>query len=223
MMIEFFYWSTPNGDKVLILLEELGLNYELKPVNILQGEQYEPDFLKVSPNNKIPAVRIGQGTGAEQQTIFESGAIMLHIAEAYGEGSLIPENKKLETLQWLFWQVGGLGPMAGQTHHFNFYAPEKIPYAVERYQKESRRLYGVLDKQLEGQDYIVGEFSIADIACYPWIECHKLQNVPIENYPNIQRWLDKIRLRPSVQKAKDINKQYSQLKFSEEHRQHFFR
>lgn len=214
-MIDLYYWSTPNGDKILILLEELELVYTLRPINILQGEQYSPEFLQIAPNNKIPAIRIGQ------ETLFESGAILLHLAET--NKALIPEGKRTATLQWLFWQIGGLGPMAGQAHHFNVYASEKIPYAVKRYQQEVRRLYKVLEQQLDGKEYIVDQFSIADIACYPWIECYNLQGVSIDNYPNIQRWLKNIRQRPSVKKIKSIHQQLGQQQFSEEHRRHLFR
>ena len=146
--LEFYYWSTPNGDKIAILLEELSIPYDLKPINILRGDQYSPEFLAISPNNKIPAIK------QDNQTLFESGAIMLILAETTQQ--LIPIGKRNDTLQWLFWQMGGLGPMAGQNHHFNFYAPEPIPYAKERYIKETKRLYGVLETQLTGREYIVG-------------------------------------------------------------------
>ena len=214
-MVDFYYWTTPNGDKVLILLEELKIPYTLIPVNILEGDQHTPEFLEISPNNKIPAIRIGQ------KTLFESGAILLHLAEVHG--SLIPNNSRMETLQWLFWQMGGLGPMAGQAHHFSVYAPEKIDYALKRYQKEVHRLYTVLENQLQAQDYIVDTFSIADIACYPWIECFNLQGICIENFPNIRQWMQRIRQRPSVKKVKHIHQQFSQHQFSEANRQHLFR
>lgn len=214
-MIEFYYWPTPNGDKVLILLEELELPYRLHPVNILEGQQHQPEFLSISPNNKIPAIQINQ------QPIFESGAILLHLAETYG--ALIPEGQRLTVLQWLFWQVGGLGPMAGQNHHFNIYAPEKVPYAIDRYEKESKRLYQVLDNHLQGKDYIAEQFSIADIACFTWVSCHHLQRIDIENYPNIALWLQRIEKRPSVVRAQAVRKKFDHTTFTESHRRHLFK
>ena len=218
---ELYYWCTPNGDKALIMMEELGLAYELKPINILKGDQYDESFLSVSPNNKIPAIRASMPSG-EKVTLFESGAILLDLADRYGR--LLDPQKRSETLQWLFWQIGGLGPMAGQTHHFNFYAPETIPYAKERYKKETKRLYTVLEKQLQGRKYIVDEFSIADIACYPWIECYELQEISLDTFPNIQNWLFRIRERESVKKAKMINQRFSKPnQFDESARKHMFK
>ena len=218
---DLYYWCTPNGDKALILMEELGLSYNLKPINILKGDQYDPSFLEVSPNNKIPAIK-AKPQKANEYTLFESGAILMDLAERYGQ--LMNPEKRGEIMQWIFWQVGGLGPMAGQTHHFNFYAPEVIPYAKERYIKETNRLYSVLEKQLEGRDYIVDEFSIADIACYPWVECYELQEIDLSQFPNIQAWLERIRQRPSVKKTKKINEFYSKPnQFDESARQHMFK
>ena len=230
--IELFYWCTPNGDKVLILLEELGIPYTLKPINILRGDQHEETFLTVSPNNKIPAVTIhykdSDNPNEEQAnkslTLFESGAILLHLAEHFQQ--LLGQDKPvtLQWLFWLFWQVGGLGPMAGQTHHFRKYAPEVVPYAKARYEKETRRLYQVLEKQLNHQDYISGEYSIADIACYPWVTHYEAQGIELVDFPNITRWLSRIALRQTVQKAAEINEQVgADITFDETARQHLFK
>ncbi len=218
---DLYYWCTPNGDKILILMEELGLNYKLKPINILKGEQHTEAFLAISPNNKIPAIQAKVSNG-QHYNLFESGAILMDLAERYQR--LMPAKQRGQIMQWLFWQVGGLGPMAGQAHHFNFYAPEVVPYAKARYIKETNRLYTVLEKQLAGQDYIVGSFSIADIACYPWVECYALQEIDLSNFPNIQAWLARIGQRPAVKKAKEINQFYSQPnQFDESARQHMFK
>lgn len=199
--IELFYWSTPNGNKVLIALEELGLPYTLRPINIFNGDQFDPEFLKVSPNNKIPALRWQEN--GETKTLFESGAILLHLAET--QHRLMDPDDRLKTLQWLFWQMGGLGPMAGQNHHFSGYAKETIPYAVDRYRNETKRLYGVLDKHLEGRDFIASDYGIADIASYPWIDRHKLQGINLADFPNISRWFNDISGREAVQKAYQIS------------------
>lgn len=214
--VTLYYWCTPNGDKPVILLEELGLDYSIAPINILRGDQYQEDFLKVSPNNKIPALKQGE------TCLFESGAILLTLAELSGQ--FIPEGERLTVLQWLFWQMGGLGPMLGQNHHFNQYAPEKIPYAVERYESETRRLYKVLNIQLEGREYVVGEYSIADMAIYPWIACYHLQNIQLENYPHIHRWFKTMSERAAVAKAIEINQAYSKRdSFDESAREQMFK
>lgn len=214
-MIDFYYWPTPNGDKVLIALEELGLAYHLNLVNILEGGQYQPAFLKISPNNKIPAIRINK------QAIFESGAILMHLAEI--SGALMPKCERMTVLQWLFWQVGGLGPMAGQNHHFTRYAPEPVPYAIARYQKETQRLYQVLEQQLLGKEYIANLYSIADIACFTWVSCYQQQGITIEQYPNIHRWLQRIEQRPAVIRATKIREELDTVEFTEAHRKHFFK
>ncbi len=173
-MIELYYWPTPNGHKITIFLEETGLDYQIIPVNIGTGEQFNPDFLKISPNNRMPAIiDRNPPDGGEPISVFESGAILLYLAEKTGQFLSSDLRQRKSVLEWLFWQVGGLGPMAGQNHHFNQYAPEKIAYAIERYVKETNRLYGVLNRQLEGKEYLTGEYSIADMACYPWIVPHE--------------------------------------------------
>ena len=207
--LDFYYWCTPNGDKVLILLEELGIPYTLKPINILRGDQHKDEFLRISPNNKIPAIELWSKDVEEQEhlTLFESGAILLHLAERYDV--FIDQEKKSEIIQWLFWQVGGLGPMAGQTHHFNLYAPEPIPYAKNRYEQETHRLYQVLEKQLENREYIVENYSIADMACYPWINAYANQGIKIKDFPNIQSWMNRMSQREAVIKTHKINQNFS--------------
>ena len=200
-MIDLYYWTTPNGHKITIFLEEAGLEYNLHPVNIGKGEQFEPDFLKISPNNRIPALVDSDSPEGGEQAIFESGAILLYLAEKTGQFGGTSASEKYNVLQWLMWQMGGLGPMLGQNHHFSTYAPEKIPYAINRYQKEAERLYAVLDKQLAGRDFITGAYSIADMACYPWIVPYERQGITIEEFPNLQRWFLSIKARPAVERA----------------------
>jgi GSH-dependent disulfide-bond oxidoreductase len=201
-MIELYYWTTPNGHKITMFLEEVGLPYTLVPVNIGAGDQFKPDFLKIAPNNRIPAIIDREPVdGGEPISLFESGAILLYLADKTGE--LIPQNlrDRLEVTQWLFWQMAGLGPMAGQNHHFSQYAPEKIPYAIDRYVNETGRLYAVLDKRLENREFIAGDYSIADIAAYPWIVPHNLQGQKLEDFPNIKRWFETIQSRPATIRA----------------------
>jgi GSH-dependent disulfide-bond oxidoreductase len=201
-MIELYYWTTPNGHKITIFLEEAGTPYEIHPVNISQGEQFGEFFLRLSPNNRIPAIRdTAPADGGAPLSIFESGAILEYLAEK--EQKFLPARarEKYNVLQWLYWQMGGLGPMAGQNHHFVQYAPERIPYAMERYVKETNRLYGVLNKQLAGKDFICGEYSIADMACYPWIVPHERQQQTLDDFPNIKRWFAAMAARPAVQRA----------------------
>ena len=207
-MIDLYYWTTPNGHKVTMLLEELGLAYRIKPINISKGEQFAPEFLKIAPNNRIPAIvdHAPQG-GGEPIAIFESGAILLYLADKAGQ--FIPQDLRgrNECLQWLFWQMGGLGPMAGQNHHFVQYAPEKLPYAMDRYIKETARLYGVLNKHLsDGRAHICGDYSIADMAAYPWIVPHARQGQDMGQFPALQQWFDRIAARPATQKAYDLAK-----------------
>lgn len=201
-MIELHYWTTPNGHKVSIFLEEAGLDYKIVPVHIGRGEQFTPEFLKIAPNNRIPAIvdrnPIG---GGEPIALFESGAILTYLAEKTGQFLSTDVRGRYETLQWLFWQMAGLGPMAGQNHHFSQYAPEKIPYAIDRYRNETNRLYGVLDKQLADREFIVGDYSIADMASYPWIVPYERQGQKLEDFPNLQRWFEAIAARPAVQRA----------------------
>jgi GST-like protein len=201
-MIELYYWTTPNGHKVSIFLEEAGTEYEIHPVNISKGEQFNENFLSFAPNNRIPAIRdTAPRDGAGPLTVFESGAILEYLAEK--EQKFLPPTprEKYEVLQWLYWQMSGLGPMAGQNHHFVQYAPERIPYAMERYVKETARLYGVLNKQLEGKDFIAGAYSIADMACYPWIVPYERQQQNLDDFPNIKRWFATVAARPAVQRA----------------------
>ena len=202
-MIDLYYWPTPNGHKITIFLEEANLAYRLIPVNIGQGEQFAADFLRISPNNKMPAiVDPTPAEGQEPLAVFESGAILLYLADKT-ELFLAKDNvhNRYQVLSWLFWQVAGLGPMLGQNHHFIQYASEKIPYAIERYSKETARLYAVLNKQLHNREYIVGEYSIVDMACYPWIVPFELQQQRLEDYPHLQRWFELMRERPAVQRA----------------------
>ncbi len=209
-MIELYYWTTPNGHKITIFLEETGLPYKIFPINISQGEQFDPFFLSFSPNNRIPAIRdLAPADGGEPIGIFESGAILEYLAEKTGQFLPREPRAKYEVLEWLYWQMAGLGPMAGQNHHFVQYAPERIPYAMERYVKETNRLYGVLNKRLEGRDYIAGAYSIADMACYPWIVPYERQQQKLEDFPHLKAWFERMAARPAVQrayaKAQEIN------------------
>ena len=201
-MIELYYWTTPNGHKVTIFLEEAGLEYKIFPVNISKGDQFNPDFLKFAPNNRIPAIRdMAPEDGGAPLGTFESGAILEYLADKTGKFLPKEPRTRFNVLQWLYWQMGGLGPMAGQNHHFVQYAPERIPYAMERYVKETSRLYGVLNKQLEGKEYIAGEYSIADMASYPWIVPYERQQQKLEDFPNLQAWFARMAARPAVQRA----------------------
>ena len=206
-MIDLYYWPTPNGHKITIFLEETSLDYQIKPLNIGRGEQFEESFLKIAPNNRMPAiVDQNPSSGGSAISVFESGAILLYLAEKVQ--SYIPSDlrKRVQTLEWLFWQMGGLGPMLGQNHHFVSYAPEKLPYAINRYVNETARLYAVLDKQLQGREFIVGEYSIADMACYPWIVLYERQQQDLNNFPNLKRWFHRIRERDAVVRAYEKGK-----------------
>ncbi|PKO87829.1 MAG: thiol:disulfide oxidoreductase [Betaproteobacteria bacterium HGW-Betaproteobacteria-12] len=202
-MIDLYYWTTPNGHKITLFLEEAGLPYRILPVNIGRGEQFAPEFLRISPNNRIPAiVDQAPADGGEPLALFESGAILLYLADKIRR--FIPADLRGRNLvlQWLFWQMGGLGPMAGQNHHFAQYAPEKIPYAIDRYVKETARLYAVLNKQLaDGRDYIAGAYSIADMACYPWIVPHERQLQSLADFPHLAGWFARIGERPATLRA----------------------
>ncbi len=201
-MIELSYWTTPNGHKVTIFLEEAGVPYRITPINISKGEQFGEAFLKIAPNNRIPAILdTAPADGGEPISIFESGAILEYLAEKEGKFLPTAAREKYEVLQWLYWQMGGLGPMAGQNHHFVQYAPERIPYAMERYIKETNRLYGVLNKRLDGREYIAGAYSIADMACYPWIVPYERQQQKLEDFPHLKRWFETMAARPAVQRA----------------------
>ena len=188
-MIHLYYWPTPNGHKITLFLEEAQIPYQIHRVDIGKGEQFAPEFLKISPNNRMPAMVDDQpADGGAPISVFESGAILLYLAEKTGQFLPSDVRGRQVALEWLFWQMGGFGPMLGQNHHFSQYAPEKIPYAIERYQKESKRLYGVLNKQLEGRDFIAGSYSIADMACYPWSLYFERQSVDLAEFPNILAW-----------------------------------
>ncbi|CAN1213480.1 Disulfide-bond oxidoreductase YfcG [Tumidithrix helvetica PCC 7403] len=201
-MIELYYWPTPNGHKVTIFLEEAALVYEIRPIDIRVGDQFKPDFLKIAPNNRMPAtIDRDPLDGGEAISVFESGAILQYLAEKTGKFLPVTLRDRKTVMEWLFWQMGGLGPMAGQNHHFAQYAPEKIPYAIERYVKETNRLYGVLNRQLAGKDYIAGEYSIADMACYPWIVPYERQQQNLADFPNLKRWFEAMRDRPAVIRA----------------------
>jgi GST-like protein len=203
-MIELYYWPTPNGHKITIFLEETGLPYTIRPVDIGKGEQFTEAFLAISPNNKMPAIiDRAPADGGEPLSMFESGAILEYLAQK--SGRLLPADprQRFEILPWLYWQVGHLGPMLGQHHHFSRYAPEKLEYAIERYQKEAERLYGVLDDRLENRDYIADDYSIADIASYPWV-LPESQNIDMAEYPHLARWRQRIAERPAVQRAYQV-------------------
>ena len=213
-MIELYYWPTPNGQKVALFLEEAGVEYVIKPVNIGKGEQFQPEFLAISPNNRMPAmVDTAPADGGAPVSVFESGAILQYLAEKTGRFMPSDLRGKYTVLEWVYWQVGGLGPMLGQNHHFNRYAPEKIPYAIERYVNETRRLYGVLDRRLEGRAFIAGnDYTIADMAAYPWIVPHEDQGMTLDDFPNVKRWFASIEQRPVTQRVyargKEIREQF---------------
>ncbi|HET6157109.1 MAG TPA: glutathione S-transferase N-terminal domain-containing protein [Dongiaceae bacterium] len=201
-MIDLYYCATPNGLKLRLFLEEAGLPYRIIPVSLGKGEQFRPEFLAISPNNKIPAmVDDAPADGGEPIALFESGAMLLYLADKIGRFIPTDLRGRLEVTKWLFWQMGGLGPMAGQIGHFNVYAPEKVPYAIDRYTRETSRLYSVLDKRLAGRDFIAGEHSIADIACYPWIVPHEAHGQSLDDYPNLKRWFAAIKARPATIRA----------------------
>jgi GST-like protein len=201
-MIELYTWPTPNGHKVHIVLEELGLPYEVHAVDIGEGDQFKPEFLKISPNNRIPAIVDRDGPGGKPLPLFESGAILIYLAEKTGK-LLAPKGAaRYSAIQWLMFQMGGVGPMLGQAHHFRVYAPEKIPYAIERYTNEAKRLYAVLDGRLGEAEYLAGtDYGIADIATFPWLRSWERQGVVLSDYPNVQRWFGAIEKRPAVERA----------------------
>lgn len=204
-MITLYTWATPNGQKISIALEELGLAYRVRKVDITRGEQFDPAFLEISPNNKIPAIVDHDGPGGAPLAMFESGAILIYLAEK--SGRLLPNEPRarFEILQWLMMQMGSIGPMLGQAHHFRRFAPERIPYAIERYTREAERLYGVLDKRLADHEWLAGgQYSIADIATYPWLARHAWQGIELAAFPNVRRWFDTIAARPAVQRGMEI-------------------
>ncbi len=200
--IDVYSWATPNGHKVHIMLEECGLPYRAHPVNIGKGDQFEPAFLKISPNNKIPAITDPQGPDGKPISLFESGAILVYLAGKTGKFLPQDDRGRFAVLQWLMFQMGSVGPMLGQTHHFRNYAPEKIPYAIDRYSNETKRLYGVIDKQLSTHKFVAGDsYTIADIAIFPWLRSYENQGITLEDFPHLKQWLDGIAARPAVQRG----------------------
>ncbi len=205
-MIDLFFWPTPNGLKVSILLEELGTAYRVHPVNITRGDQFQPEFLAIAPNNRIPAI-IDQdpADGGEPLSVFESGAILWYLAEKHGAFLPAAPRDRVRVSEWLFWQMGGLGPMAGQAHHFRQFAPEPVPYGIERYTTEVNRLYGVMNRRLERVPYLAGEdYTIADMACFPWVAPHQRQGQDLDDFPHLKRWFHAMAARPTVEKGRRI-------------------
>lgn len=224
-MIDLHYWPTPNGHKITLFLEEAGVEYTIKPVNINAGEQFRPEFLAISPNNRMPAiVDQAPADGGAPISVFESGAILHYLANKTGR--FLPQDLRgrVAVDEWLFWQVGGYGPMLGQNHHFNRYAPEKVPYAIDRYQRETERLYGVLDKRLDGREFIAGDaLSIADFACHPWTHEHEWHHVDLARYPHVKRWYESLAARPAFQRAYALRDVYRRdRELTEEARKHLF-
>jgi GST-like protein len=220
-MIDLYYWTTPNGHKMTIFLEEAGLQYKLIPVNIGKGEQFKAEFLAVSPNNRIPALVDHEPPGGGKPiSVFESGAMLVYLAEK--TGTFLPKEPRAraDVMQWLFWQMGGLGPMSGQNNHFSNYATDKIQYAMDRYRNEVNRLYGVMDKRLADRPFLGGEYSIADMACYPWVVPHERQGQKIADFPHLKKWLDTIAARPAVKRAYDhvatVNPGHAGIRTAEE-------
>ena len=200
-MIDLYTWPTPNGHKVHIFLEETGLEYTVIPVNILTGDQFDPEFLKISPNNKMPAMVDRDGPDGKPYAVFESGAMLLYLAEKTGRFMPSGMAERYTVIQWLMFQMGGIGPMLGQAHHFRLYAPEKIEYAFNRYTNEASRLYRVVDTRLADAEYLAGDYSIADMATYPWLRYHENQGQKLEDYPHLKRWYDALSERPAVQRG----------------------
>ena len=223
-MIDIYSWPTPNGHKIHIMLEETGLEYNVHPINIGKGEQFNSEFLKISPNNRMPAIVDSDGPGGEEISIFESGAMLIYLAEKVNK--FLPSNAQSRylTFQWLMWQMGGVGPMFGQSNHFSHYAPEKIAYAIDRYNNECLRLYNVMDKRLNEADYLAGDYSIADIATFPWARGFERRGVEISEFPNVARWLNKINERPAVRRGVQIlmNLREENKAFTDEEREILF-
>lgn len=216
-MIDLYYWTTPNGHKITVFLEEAGLPYKIVPINIAKGEQFDPAFLAIAPNNRIPAIIDNDPVGGGAPiSLFESGAILLYLADKTQQLIAQDVRGRAETLQWLFWQMAGLGPMAGQNGHFQNAAPEKIPYAIQRYVKETSRLYAVLDRRLADREYLAGDYSIADIASYPWIVPYEYHQQKLSDFPNLERWFKAIQARPAVQRAYARANEIKKVPVSEE-------
>ncbi len=205
--IELFYWPTPNGHKITIMLEELGVPYAVKYINIGRGEQFAPDFLKIAPNNRMPAIIDPDGPGGAPISVFESGAILQYLGRKYGRFYPTDERPRVQVEEWLFWQMGGLGPMAGQAHHFRQYAPEKIEYGINRYTNEVNRLYGVMNRRLEEHEYLAGAYSIADMACIGWVRPYENQGQTLDDFPNLKRWFEAVLARPAVQRGIEVGKE----------------
>jgi GSH-dependent disulfide-bond oxidoreductase len=205
-MIDLYTWTTPNGRKVSIFLEEAGLPYRVNPIDISKGDQFKPDFVAINPNSKIPAIVDPEGPGGGPLPVFESGAILIYLAEKTGRFLPQDARARIVALEWLMFQMGGVGPMFGQTHHFRRFAPEQIPYAITRYSTETARLYGVLDRRLGEAEYLAGEYGIADMATYPWAARHEWQGVALDEFKNVKRWFDAISARPAVQRGMQVPK-----------------
>lgn len=205
--IELYYWPTPNGWKITIMLEELGVPYEVKYINIGKGDQFAPDFLAIAPNNRMPAIVDPEGPGGAPISIFESAAILQYLGRKFGHFYPADERARVEVEQWLMWQMGGLGPMAGQAHHFRQYAPEQVPYAIDRYTNEVNRLYGVLNKRLADREFLAGHYSIADMACIGWVVPHERQGQDLNDFPNLKRWFETMKARPAVEKGLAVGKE----------------
>ena len=210
-MIDLYTWPTSNGRKVHILLEELKLQYKVIPINIGKGDQFKPSFLKISPNNKMPAIIDHDGPKGKQYSVFESGAILIYLAEKTGKFMHQDIARRYQVIQWLMFQIGGIGPMFGQAHHFRQYAPQNIPYAVDRYTKEAGRLYRVLDRQLDDREYLAEDYSIADIAIFPWTRSYERQGQILDDYPNVKRWYEVINSRPAVKRALKVLAEYKKM------------
>jgi GST-like protein len=223
MTIDLYAWTTPNGYKISIMLEEVGLPYREIPIDIGVGDQFVPEFLEISPNNKIPAIIDPDGPGGSPISLFESGAILIYLAEKTGRFYGTNDRERYDVLQWLMFQMAGFGPMLGQAHHFRVYAPETIPYAVDRYTREANRLYGVMDRQLGKVKYLAGDYSIADMATFPWARSYERQGVDLAEYPNVRRWFDAINARPAVQKGLELLKEHQRTgPLDEKARQNMF-
>jgi GST-like protein len=221
--IDLYTWPTPNGFKVSIMLEEVGLPYTVHPVNIGKGDQFEPAFLRISPNNKMPAIVDPEGPDGKPYDLFESGAILMYLAEKTGQFWPQSHPLRYDTIKWLMWQMGGFGPMLGQAHHFRAYAPEQIDYAINRYTKEAGRLYHVLDKRLGESEYMAGdEYTIADMATFPWSRSHERQGIDAADYPNFKRWFDAINERPAVQRGLQVLADQRQPTMSEDAKKQLF-
>ncbi|MBO6507945.1 MAG: glutathione S-transferase N-terminal domain-containing protein [Roseibium sp.] len=203
--IELYYWPTPNGWKISIMLEELGVPYDLKLINIGKGDQFDPAFLAFSPNNRMPAIIDPEGPGGDPITVFESGAILQYLGRKFGKFYPLEERQRVETEEWLMWQMGGFGPMLGQNHHFRHYAPEQVPYALERYFNETHRLYGVLNRRLEGREFVAaGQYTIADMAIFGWAQRWQRQAIDLDEFPNVKAWRERMEARPAVQRGLSV-------------------